>query len=143
MSVSAPSFSRLVADAMARRGLGLRELCRRADLDPSFLSKVLAGKRNPPSEEKALRRVAGALELDPVEVIVSAGLIPTDWSALWTDASLVRAVHAVATGGRPARRPEAAFPPRPASAARPPREARPVPARGLLPASRGLSEELL
>lgn len=144
MSLSQPSFSRLVAGAMARRGVGLRELCRRAELDPSFLSKVLAGKRNPPSEEKALRRVAGALELDPVEVIVSAGLIPTDWRALWSDPELVRAVHAVATGGRPARRAEAVLPPaRPAPAPRAPRDAgAAAPAPYALP-SGGLSEELL
>ncbi len=144
MTALAPSFARLVADAMARRGMGLRELCRRAELDPSFLSKVLAGKRNPPSEEKALRRVAGALELDPIEVIVSAGLIPTDWSALWADSELVRAVHAVATGGRPARRAETGSQPaRPAPSARPAREGKPAsPAVYVLP-SRGLSEELL
>jgi len=127
---AAPSFSRLVTDAMARRGLSLRELCRRAELDPSFLSKVLAGKRNPPSEEGALRRVAAALDLDAVEVIVSAGLIPTDWGALWSDSELLRAVHAVATGGRPARR-----------AAKPTPAAAPAPA--FVPPSRGLSEELL
>jgi transcriptional regulator with XRE-family HTH domain len=137
MSAAAPSFSRLVSQAMARRGLGLRELCRRAELDPSFFSKVLAGKRNPPSQEKALRRVAAALELDPVEVIVSAGLIPTDWGALWHDSELVRAVHAVATGGRPARRAEAVPP------ARPPREAKPAAPPAIVLPNRGLSEELL
>jgi len=111
---SAPSFARLVSEAMSRRGLGLRELCRRAELDPSFLSKVLAGKRNPPSEEEPLRRLARALELDPVELIVSAGRIPADWGALWSDAELLRAVHAVATGERraPARRAEAPAQPR-------------------------------
>ena len=145
MSASAePAFSRLVASAMERRGLGLRELCRRADLDPSFLSKVLACKRNPPSEEKPLRRLAAALELDPVEVIVSAGLIPADWRAVRFDAELLRAVHAVATGGRPARRAE----PPPAArapagpAARPRRPAAPPPASFPAP-GRGLSEELL
>jgi hypothetical protein len=144
---AAASFALLVSDAMARRGVGLRELCRRADLDPSFFSKVLAGKRNPPSEEGPLRRLALALELDPVEVIVTSGRIPTDWDALWSDAELVREVHAVATGRRAAGRrsapvvppPHPAAAPRPA-AARPPRAERPVPA---LPPSRGLSEELL
>jgi transcriptional regulator with XRE-family HTH domain len=130
---------------MALRGLGLRELCRRADLDPSFVSKVLAGKRNPPSEEAPLRRVAEALELDPIEVIVSAGLIPTDWKALWSDAELVRAVHSVATrGGREPVRPERSAPaPRPRVAARPsPGEKPAVPVHFSLP-NRGLSEELL
>ena len=139
MSAAAPAFSRLVADAMARQGLGLRETCRRAELDPSFFSKVLAGKRNPPSEEDVLRRVAGALELDPVEVIVSAGLIPTDWGALWSDSELLRAVHAVATGGRLRRAPTGPAPARPAP--RSSRGARPEEAP-VFP-SRGLSEELL
>jgi transcriptional regulator with XRE-family HTH domain len=145
MSAAAPAFSRLVSGAMARLGLSLRELCRRAELDPSFFSKVLAGKRNPPSEENALRRVAGALELDPVEVIVSAGLIPTDWGALWSDSDLVRAVHAVATRGRPARRAQAVLPPaRPAPALRSHRDAKPpVQPPALVLPSRGLSEELL
>lgn len=125
------SFSRLVSAAMARRGLGLRELCRRAELDPSFVSKVLAGKRNPPSEEEPLRRLAKALELDPVDLIVAAGRIPSEWSALRSDAELLRAVHALAGGRRtPHRRAE---PP-----AAPP-TSRPYPAHR----PRGLSEELL
>jgi len=143
---SADSFSRLVSEAMALRGLGLRELCRRADLDPSFFSKVLAGKRNPPSDEEPLRRVAAALELDPVEVIVAAGRIPTDWGALWTDADLVREVHAVATGRRISRR----SPPIPAASLRPSVARSPAPARParpeaapILPPARGLAEELL
>ncbi|HAZ07549.1 MAG TPA: hypothetical protein DCZ01_03255 [Elusimicrobia bacterium] len=113
---SASSFSRLVGTAMARQGLGLRELCRRSELDPSFFSKVLAGKRNPPSEEAPLRRLASALELDPIEIIVAAGLIPADWSALSSDPELLRAVHALA--GRARRR---TFPRRSALAVERPR----------------------
>jgi hypothetical protein len=146
MSAASPSFARLVADVLARRGLGLRELCRRAKLDPSFFSKVLAGKRNPPSEEAVLRRVAAALELDAVEVIVSAGFIPTDWGALWSDSELVRSVHAVATGGRPARR-AAPFStpadPAPSPAPRWRRGAKPAAAPAFALPDRGLSEELL
>lgn len=143
MNLQGPSFSRLVADAMARRGLGLRELCRRAGLDPSFVSKVLAGKRNPPSEEEPLRRVAEALGLDPVEVIVSAGRIPTDWGALWSDSELVRAMHAVATRSRtaPVRAERAAPAPRPGPAPRAALEEKPAIAMPL--PKRGLSEELL
>jgi transcriptional regulator with XRE-family HTH domain len=132
------SFSRLVTAAMLRRGLGLRELCRRAEVDPSFFSKVLAGKRSPPSDEGPLRRLALALELDPVELIVSAGRIPTDWGALWSDSELVRAVHTVATGRRPAPRRVETAPP----AARPPRTERSFSPPSIMP-GRGLSEELL
>jgi len=89
------AFSRLITDAMARRGLGLRELCRQAKLDPSFLSKVLAGKRNPPSEEETLRRIAGVLETDAVELFVAAGRIPEEWKALANNPDLVRRVGAM------------------------------------------------
>jgi len=117
-----PSFSRLVGDALAARGLGLREFCRQAEMDPSFFSKVLAGKRNPPSEEGVLRRVAEVLGLPPVSVIVAAGRIPTDWKALWSDPDLLSRMHALAVRAvdhRPVRK---------ASVSRP---------------SGGLSEELL
>lgn len=89
-------FSRIVVDAMARRGLGLRELCRQAKLDPSFLSKVLAGKRNPPAEEDVLRRIAVALETDAVELFVAAGRIPSEWKSLTTNIDLLRRVDALA-----------------------------------------------
>lgn len=93
--MSALAFSRLITDAMARRGLGLRELCRQAKLDPSFLSKVLAGKRNPPSEEDTLRRIAAILETDAVELFVAAGRIPEEWKALSNNPELVRRVGAM------------------------------------------------
>lgn len=98
-----PPFTRLVTDAMARRGLGLRELCRRARLDPSFLSKVLAGKRNPPSEEDVLRRLAVELETDAVELLVAAGRIPSEWRSLSTDIELLRRVDALASSAAPRR----------------------------------------
>ncbi|MEK7390083.1 MAG: helix-turn-helix transcriptional regulator [Elusimicrobiota bacterium] len=102
-------FSKSIVAGMARRGLGLRELCRRARLDPSFLSKVIAGKRNPPSEEEALRRLADILEIDPVELQVAAGRIPSEWSALSTNPELLHRVNALATSNR-SRRPSAREP---------------------------------
>ncbi|MEK7384691.1 MAG: helix-turn-helix transcriptional regulator [Elusimicrobiota bacterium] len=127
-----PSFSRLVGDALAARGLGLREFCRRADLDPSFFSKVLAGKRNPPSDESALRRLAEVLGLSAVEIIVAAGRIPTDWHALCSDPDLLSRVHAIAVRAgdpRPARKAAVAV--------------RAVAPGRVLPPSGGLAEELL
>ena len=97
----APAFSRLVTDAMARRGLGLRELCRQAKLDPSFLSKVLTGKRNPPAEEDVLRRMAAVLETDAVELFVAAGRIPSEWKSLTSNPELLRRVDAMMHSGHP------------------------------------------
>jgi len=97
-------FAKLVRERMESRGLGLRELCRGAGLDPSFFSKVLAGKRNPPSEELVLRRIAERLELDAPRLIVAAGRIPYEWRRVWTDESLFDSVHALASGRTPAPR---------------------------------------
>ena len=91
-------FSARVSEGMRRRGLTLRGLCRQADLDPSFFSKVLSGKRRPPSEEPVLRRVADVLGLEAAELIVAAGRIPSEWRALWKDGALFREVDARARG---------------------------------------------
>ena len=109
-----PPFSRLIVDAMTRHGLGLRELCRRAKLDPSFLSKVLTGKRNPPAEEETLRRIAAVLETDAVELFVAAGRIPPEWKNLTANSELLRRVDAMANSGHPRKhilRPSSPLPP--------------------------------
>jgi transcriptional regulator with XRE-family HTH domain len=109
-------FVERVEAGMRRRDLTLRGLCRLAGLDPSFFSKVLAGKRRPPSDESPLRRIAAALEIDAAELIVSAGRIPSEWRALWDDPELFREVHARVAGaaGRGAREGVAEVPPAPA-----------------------------
>ena len=96
-------FSKLIVDAMERRGLGLRELCRKVYLDASFLSKVLSGKRNPPVEEDVLRRLAVALDVNPVELFVAAGRLPSEWKAIMKDPELLRRVDAMATSAVPRR----------------------------------------
>jgi len=96
-----PPFSRIVIEAMKLRGLGLRELCRQAKLDPSFLSKVLRGERNPPAEEETLRRIAEILETDAVELLVAAGRIPSEWRSLTTNSELLRRVNAMASSAAP------------------------------------------
>lgn len=96
MNSSNNPFARSVADGMRRQGLTLRSFCRAVDLDPSFFSKVLAGKRSPPSSEDVLRRIARLLSLGEAELIVSAGRIPAEWSALSENPRLFRDVNAMA-----------------------------------------------
>jgi transcriptional regulator with XRE-family HTH domain len=90
-------FAARVAAGLRGRGLTLRGLCREAGLDPSFFSKVLAGKRSPPSDEAMLRRIAEVLGLDPVGLIVAAGRIPAEWRAFREDPELLQDVHDLAT----------------------------------------------
>lgn len=100
MKVTLP-FTKIVSEAMKTRGLGLRELCRQAKLDPSFMSKVLTGKRNPPAEEDVLRRIAEVLGTDAVELFVAAGRIPSEWRSLTTNSELLRRVNAMASSAVP------------------------------------------
>ena len=133
-------FSQRVGEGLKRSGMTLRELCRAVSLDPSFFSKVLAGKRSPPAEEDVLRRIAAALSLDAADLIVSAGRIPSEWQGVWTDPELFSRVHRLATGGVAA---AAAWTPRAPASSAPRAEAKKT-----APASRphrpqSLSEELL
>lgn len=76
------SFSNLVNAKIDTQKVSLRKVAKEAGLDPSFLSKVLSGKRSPPSDEKILRKVAKFLEINPVLLIVSTGRIPSELQGL-------------------------------------------------------------
>ncbi len=160
MAESSLPFASLVTRGLKERGLTLRALCRAAELDPSFFSKVLSGKRSPPSEEEVLRRIAALLGMDPAELIVSAGRIPAEWRALWEDPELLRDIHsrmleAASAPPRPAAaspkgsrdaRPPAWTAPRPRAAQKTrisPKTAPDSPARRILPRREDLAEELL
>lgn len=108
-------FARRVIDGMRRKDLTLRAFCREVSLDPSFISKVLSGRRSPPAEEAILRRIARCLELDASELVVSAGRIPSSWHRLTSDAALFRRVDSIAGGAEAA--PVKAPAPRPQYAA--------------------------
>ncbi len=74
-------FISLIKNGMEKSGISLREVARFVEVDPSFLSKILAGKRSPPSDEKILKKLAEVLDLDPLRLIVSTGTIPSEWQS--------------------------------------------------------------
>jgi transcriptional regulator with XRE-family HTH domain len=61
--------------------MSIRRVSRRAELDPSFFAKVLRGERNPPDDERVLRRLAEALSVEPLELLLSVGRLPAEWRA--------------------------------------------------------------
>lgn len=73
------TFIKAVKEALERKGWSMRRAAREAGLDSSFLSKVLGGKRNPPSDEKAIVRLAQKLDIDPDSLIIYAGRIPAKY----------------------------------------------------------------
>lgn len=86
-------FAQLVRSRMEERGVGLRQLCREVGVDPSYFSKVLMSKRNPPTEENVLEKIAQALDMDGPHLIVSAGRIPRQWRRIWDEPDLFRKIH--------------------------------------------------
>jgi transcriptional regulator with XRE-family HTH domain len=73
------TFIKAVKQALKKKGWSMRRAAREAGLDSSFLSKVLSGKRNPPSEEKVIVRLAQKLDIDPDSLIIYAGRIPAKY----------------------------------------------------------------
>lgn len=62
---------------MREQKISIRKLAKEIGLDPSFLSKVLTGKRSPPWDENILKKLAKILGMDPVYLILSTGRIPS------------------------------------------------------------------
>lgn len=78
-------FGRTLKQAIESKGISLRELARRSGLDVSFLSKILSGKRNPPSSEEDLINLARILEIRPEKLIIDAGRIPSALQDFFSD----------------------------------------------------------
>ncbi|OGR89012.1 MAG: hypothetical protein A3A86_02865 [Elusimicrobia bacterium RIFCSPLOWO2_01_FULL_60_11] len=71
-------FADLVRQGLERSSLSLRELCRRSGTDASFMSKVIRGILPPPADERLLKRMAKALDVDALTLIISTGRIPAE-----------------------------------------------------------------
>ncbi len=69
------SFGRRINRRAHELGLSLRQIAEKVEMDPSFLSRIVAGTRNPPSEEK-IDRLAHVLEIPPEELLLEAGRLP-------------------------------------------------------------------
>src|SRR5690606_16842046 len=64
MSSSPPNnFGQLVRSQREKLGLGLREFCVKAGLDPAYLSRIERGLLSPPQDPDRLRELAEALGL--------------------------------------------------------------------------------
>ncbi len=70
------TFIKAIREALEKKGWSMRRAAREAGLDSSFLSKVLSGKRNPPSDERVIIRLAQKLDIDPDSLVIYAGRIP-------------------------------------------------------------------
>ncbi len=82
-------FNSEVKKGLTDIGMSMRELARKSGLDISFLSKILSGKRNPPSKEKDIRNIASALGIKEEKLIFAAGRIPRKLIPAFKDPEII------------------------------------------------------
>lgn len=69
------SFVRRIRERGEELSLSLRQIAQRAEIDPSFLTRIISGERNAPSDE-IIERLADALEMPPLALFLEAGRVP-------------------------------------------------------------------
>lgn len=69
-------FGATIRDAREAKGISLRDLAKRVEVSPTFLSKVETEDWKP--KEDKLRKIASILELDGDELVAQAGRVPSD-----------------------------------------------------------------
>jgi transcriptional regulator with XRE-family HTH domain len=92
-------FNEAVKTKLREKNKSLRKLCREAGIDASFLSKVLKNKRNPPSDERILQKMAVSLGVNPIELIIYTGKIPEKYYDFFCSEGFIERLN---TGGKPA-----------------------------------------
>jgi transcriptional regulator with XRE-family HTH domain len=73
----ATDFGGLLRTARQTQRIGLRELARRIQISPAYLSKIETGQFPPPAEDR-LVAIAAQLNLDPDVLLAQAGRVPAD-----------------------------------------------------------------
>lgn len=127
---------------MKAKRMSIRRVSRHAEVDPSFFAKVLRGERNPPDDERVLRRLADALAVEPEDLLLSVGRLPAEWRAKADRPEVLAALKRVfgAQSGEPAAVPKRAVP---APVQTKPSRSAPPAAPVRAEARRELSEDLL
>lgn len=74
-------FVQLFQRQIKEKKISIRKISRISGIDSSFLAKVLRGERQPPDDERTMRRLAEALGLPLHTLMISVGRIPSSWQA--------------------------------------------------------------
>ena len=70
-------FGRLVRRERMVRGIGLREMAKKVEVSPTYLSQIERGEFKPPTEDK-VRKIAEIIGHDPDELLALAGRVASD-----------------------------------------------------------------
>ena len=75
--MTSKTFAVILSDWMEKSNVSLRSLAKKSGVDSSYLSKVINGKRNPPSDEETITKIAGIIGYSPDELMFACGRIPS------------------------------------------------------------------
>ena len=81
--MNSKTFSGIISGWMKNSSVSLRSLAGKCELDSSYLSKILKGKRSPPSDEKTIRKIAEVIGADPDYLTFACGRIPSKLQKLF------------------------------------------------------------
>lgn len=90
------TFARFIKKTIEEKHLSARRVARAAGIDPSFFSKILSGKRSPPSDEKVIKKLAKALGAEPVYMTFLAGRIPDEYRELFLNENFISSLRRAA-----------------------------------------------
>src|SRR4051794_27070497 len=76
MPGSSGKFGASIREAREARDISLRDLAKRIEVSPTFLSKVETEDWKP--KEDKLRKIASILEMDADDLVARAGRVPSD-----------------------------------------------------------------
>jgi transcriptional regulator with XRE-family HTH domain len=76
MPASREKFGASIREAREAKGISLRDLAKRVEVSPTFLSKVETEDWKP--KEDKLRKIASILEMDGDDLVARAGRVPSD-----------------------------------------------------------------
>ncbi|MFC2062153.1 helix-turn-helix domain-containing protein [Elusimicrobiota bacterium] len=91
-------FNLLLEQALKKNKMSLRELARKTGLDVSFFSKMLSGKRNPPSNEGVIAKIAHLLQVKPEKLIIAAGKVPSNLEEILNREEVIESLLSNKTG---------------------------------------------
>ena len=76
MAVARDNFGARIREAREARNISLRDLAKRIEVSPTFLSKVETEDWKP--KEDKLRKIAAILDMDGDTLVALAGRVPSD-----------------------------------------------------------------
>jgi transcriptional regulator with XRE-family HTH domain len=79
MTVAREKFGAFIRRQREAKGFGLREMAKKIDVSPTYLSKIERDEFPPPAEDR-VKAIAKIIECDPDDLLARAGRVSSDIS---------------------------------------------------------------